>query len=133
MNSSDPENPNMPSKRWGHTSVEALNRMFIIGGYQGQYLGDIWMHDFRQLRYTKLQIESTLANPSLQEAEEVRQLLFRSNHTSVFYKPHNSIYVFGGGQAQKRRFNDTLRIQLPSIERGQQFMDGSLLARMGFE
>ena len=48
------------------------------------------MHDFRQLRYTKLQIESTLANPSLQEAEEVRQLLFRSNHTSVFYKPHNS-------------------------------------------
>jgi len=62
----------MPSKRWGHTSVEALNRMFIIGGYQGQYLGDIWMHDFRQLRYTKLQIESTLANPSLQEAEEVR-------------------------------------------------------------
>ena len=34
--SSDPENPNMPSKRWGHTSVEALNRMFIIGGYQGK-------------------------------------------------------------------------------------------------
>ena len=31
--SSDPENKNCPSKRWGHTSVEALNRMFIIGGY----------------------------------------------------------------------------------------------------
>ena len=36
-NSSDPENRNQPSKRWGHTSVEALNRMFIIGGYQGKY------------------------------------------------------------------------------------------------
>ena len=34
--SSDPENKNCPSKRWGHTSVEALNRMFIIGGYQGK-------------------------------------------------------------------------------------------------
>ena len=33
---SDPDHRHMPSKRWGHTSVEALNRMFIIGGYQGK-------------------------------------------------------------------------------------------------
>lgn len=26
-----------PAKRWGHTCVEALNRMFIIGGYCGKY------------------------------------------------------------------------------------------------
>jgi len=39
----------LPLKRWGHTSVEALDRMFIIGGYDGQYLGDIWMYDFRKL------------------------------------------------------------------------------------
>jgi hypothetical protein len=37
----------------------------------------------------------------------------RSNHTAVYYKPHNSIYVFGGGQAQKMRFNDTLKVELP--------------------
>ena len=25
-----------PSKRWGHSSVEALDCMFIIGGYDGK-------------------------------------------------------------------------------------------------
>ena len=30
------ENHESPQKRWGHTSVEALNRMFIIGGYHGK-------------------------------------------------------------------------------------------------
>ena len=33
---SSDDHRHMPSKRWGHTSVEALNRMFIIGGYQGK-------------------------------------------------------------------------------------------------
>jgi hypothetical protein len=26
-----------------------------------------------------------------------------------------SIYIFGGGQANKKRFNDTLQIQLPQV------------------
>jgi hypothetical protein len=42
--------------------------------------------------------------------------LARSNHTSVYYEPHNAIYVFGGGQQQKMRFNDTLRVQLTTQE-----------------
>ena len=39
-----------PSKRWGHTSVEALNRMFIIGGYQGTL-------DFHFFIYFQISIE----------------------------------------------------------------------------
>jgi hypothetical protein len=78
-----------PSKRWGHTSVEALDRLFIIGGYQGkstlkltfagQYLGDVWMYDFRELKYSE--VKFTEGDDS--------SLLARSNHTSVFYKAHN--------------------------------------------
>lgn len=41
-----------------------------------------------------------------------KDLLARSNHTSIYYPPHNSMYVFGGGQAQKLRFNDTLKLQM---------------------
>ena len=26
----------MPSERWGHSSVAAYDKMFIIGGYQGK-------------------------------------------------------------------------------------------------
>ena len=36
----------------------------------------------------------------------------RSNHTSVFYRPHNSIYIFGGGHSHKRRFDNTLKLEL---------------------
>jgi hypothetical protein len=68
-----------PSKRWGHSSVEALDCMFIIGGYDGkniyfklflnlpklinlgQYLGDIWIFDFKNLEYLSPRIEA--ANP----------------------------------------------------------------------
>lgn len=44
------------------------------------------------------------------ELLRIKTLLQRSNHTSVFYKPHNAIYIFGGGHSQKKRFNDTLKL-----------------------
>ena len=28
----------MPSERWGHSSVAAYDKMFIIGGYQGKQI-----------------------------------------------------------------------------------------------
>lgn len=90
-----------PQERWGHTSVAAHSKMFIIGGYQGQYLGDIWEFDFAKCRYIEHSLEG-----------EDSSLLSRSNHTSIFYEPHNAIYVFGGGQAHKLRFNDTLKLTL---------------------
>jgi hypothetical protein len=37
-------------------------------------------------------------------------LLARSNHTAVYDEQTNAIYIFGGGQAQKMRFNDTLKL-----------------------
>lgn len=51
-----------PQKRWGQSCVAAHNKVYIIGGYEGnfqtlsssisynlligQYLGDIWQFDF---------------------------------------------------------------------------------------
>jgi hypothetical protein len=34
-----------PTKRWGHAAVEADGKMYILGGYDGEYLGDIWQFD----------------------------------------------------------------------------------------
>ena len=42
------------------------------------------------------------------------------------------IYLFGGGHAQKMRFSDTVRIQLPKLS-DQNFMDGSELAKLSLE
>ena len=62
------------------TKVSAIA---IIHHRIGQYLGDIWMYDFRQLKYTNVIIESD------QGEEYAKNMLSRSNHTAVFYRPHN--------------------------------------------
>lgn len=77
--------------------------MFIIGGYQGSYLGDVYSMDFETMEWTQHRLEA---------GGEDNFLLTRSNHTVIFYEKHNSIYVFGGGSAQKQRFNDTLQLKL---------------------
>jgi hypothetical protein len=45
----------------------------------GSYLGDVWYFDFSTLNFTEVKLEG-----------EDKALLSRSNHTAVFYKPHNS-------------------------------------------
>jgi hypothetical protein len=77
-----------PQQRWGQSCVSANNKAYIIGGYEGQYLGDVWSFDFQSMAFTDVQLEG-----------DDKSLLSRSNHTAVFYKKHNAIYVFGGGQA----------------------------------
>lgn len=61
--------------------------------YTGQYLGDVWVMDFSTLNYTKAEIMGQI-DPFRQEGyvpkADAQKLLCRSNHTSVFYKPHNS-------------------------------------------
>lgn len=87
-----------PQQRWGQSCVSANNRIYIISGYEGKlrpsqldtgvnstshsigsYLGDVWFFDFQTLQFGQLHIQG-----------EDKSLLSRSNHTAVFYKPHNS-------------------------------------------
>lgn len=41
-------------------------------------------------------------------------LLARSNHTAIYDEATNVVYIFGGGQAHKLRFNDTLKLTFSS-------------------
>ena len=47
----DLESLHGPSKRWGHSAVQAIGKMFIIGGYDGEYLGDVWCFDPEKLHW----------------------------------------------------------------------------------
>ncbi len=94
-----------PGKRWGQASVSANNCLYIIGGYDGKkitlfiaksyfhfdiliknnlnfvgsYLGDVWEFDFELMKFTKMSLEGPDVN-----------ILCRSNHTAVYYAPHES-------------------------------------------
>lgn len=59
-----------PSKRWGHQAVQALGKMFIIGGYDGEYLGDIWCFEPERLEWIQCQT--------------------RAAQNSMFYRSSNS-------------------------------------------
>jgi hypothetical protein len=43
-NSKSKEADTMPVERWGHASVAAHNKMFIIGGYQGNNINNQPQH-----------------------------------------------------------------------------------------
>ena len=45
----------------------------------GSYLGDVWELDFEQMKFTKMTLEGPDVN-----------ILSRSNHTAVYYAPHES-------------------------------------------
>lgn len=51
-----------PSKRWGHAAVEAAGKMYILGGYDGEYLGDIWQFDPESLNMTQCEVKAAPAN-----------------------------------------------------------------------
>lgn len=47
--------------------------------FVGSYLGDVWEFDFESMKFTKM----TLEGPDI-------NILSRSNHTAVYYAPHES-------------------------------------------
>ena len=112
--------PTITCSLWGATKVSAETH------FSGQYLGDVWAYDFKTLSFSQVRLAPDENSPffrqqdlqALSYADKVRvakELMERSNHTSIFYRPHNAIYVFGGGHAHKKRFNDTLKITLLRI------------------
>lgn len=50
-------------------------------------------------------------------------LLARSNHTAVYSEKQNAIFIFGGGQAHKLRFNDTLKLTLKTNTSNDMFVE----------
>ncbi len=48
-----------PTKRWGHSCVAAWNCMFLIGGYHGQYIGDVWVYCFSDMSWFQVPILPT--------------------------------------------------------------------------
>jgi hypothetical protein len=61
-----------PSARWGHTVAVADQTMYIIGGFDGEYLNEIWKFDFREYKMKLVQCP-------------IDADLKRSNQTSVYY------------------------------------------------
>ena len=66
--------------------IEVDQKLFIIGGYdcksylfEENYLLDIWSFDFTQVCFKK----ENLSGPN-------QESLKRSNHSAIYYKPHNS-------------------------------------------
>ena len=77
--------------------MTAHDSLYIIGGYDGKYktfsqmtknnyklllgsyLGDIWEFDFETMKFAKLSLEGPDVNA-----------MSRSNHTAVYYAPHEA-------------------------------------------
>lgn len=76
----------MPSKRWGHACVEAHGHLIVIGGYEGQYLGDIWKFSLDSFTYEKTIVVSKDSVGSMDiDHDSCEEVLKRSNHSAVFY------------------------------------------------
>ncbi|CAI2378495.1 unnamed protein product [Moneuplotes crassus] len=88
-----------PSPRWAHTCVNAEDIMYIIGGFDGEYLNEIWKFNFeaRTLKMIDTHIDQSLK---------------RSNQTSVYFSKDKCIYLFGGGGPDKQRCNDTHKFNI---------------------
>lgn len=67
------------SARYGHSSVVFNDKMWVIGGYTGQYCDDVWYSSDAQ-RWTRATAEAGFGA--------------RADHTSVVFK--NAIWVIGG-------------------------------------
>jgi hypothetical protein len=66
-------------------------------------LDDVWRFSMKSLEYCQIRTIGVDA-----------PLLARSNHTAVYDDRTNAVFVFGGGQAHKLRFNDTLKLTFSS-------------------
>ena len=56
------ENEEWPSARYGHTSIVVNNSVFIVGGYAGRSLNDIWRYDYKLRSWVQL-LNSHLKSP----------------------------------------------------------------------
>lgn len=78
-----------PGARWGHTAVIYMDRLYLFGGYDGNYLNDFYKFDFENKKWHSIKTN----NPQ-----------GRSNHLMFNYNHH--IIVQGGGGVGKSRFGD---------------------------
>eukprot|EP01080_Neovahlkampfia_damariscottae_P005065 gene5065-8665_t len=87
---------NIPSKREGHTCNRLENRMYIIGGYDGDYCSDIYELNLNNLIWNKIKTKGNFEG--------------RYYSSSVLY--NNTIYLFGG----KRNKNFFKGIKILNLE-----------------
>lgn len=94
--------------------MEVTKVSFEIASYSltGTYLDDVWRFNLSTLEFTKLKTIGVDA-----------PLLARSNHTVVYHEPTQAVYIFGGGQAHKLRFNDTLKLTFPTWKPNEVFVE----------
>ncbi|CAD8142783.1 unnamed protein product [Paramecium octaurelia] len=80
-----------PGGRWGHSCIALDEKLYIFGGFDGNYLNDFYSYDFdNNLWQTILQI-GQVPEP-------------RSNH--IMFINNGTIYIQGGGGQTKTRFGD---------------------------
>lgn len=72
----------------------------------------MWKFNLKSLEYTQQKTVGVDA-----------PLLARSNHTAVYCERENAVFIFGGGQAHKLRFNDTLKLTFPSWKPNEVFVE----------
>ncbi|CAD8076570.1 unnamed protein product [Paramecium sonneborni] len=80
-----------PGGRWGHTSITLDDKLYIFGGYDGNYLNDFYTYDFDHNLWQLLQQNGQIPEP-------------RSNH--IMFINNGTIYIQGGGGLSKNRFGD---------------------------
>ncbi|CAK72726.1 unnamed protein product (macronuclear) [Paramecium tetraurelia] len=80
-----------PQGRWGHTSVAQDDKLYIFGGYDGNYLNDFYSYDFDNNMWQTIHQEGQVPEP-------------RSNHIMLINS--GTIYIQGGGGMSKTRFGD---------------------------
>ncbi|CAD8138614.1 unnamed protein product [Paramecium pentaurelia] len=80
-----------PGGRWGHNSVALDDKLYIFGGYDGNYLNDFYCYDFDNNLWQTIFQEGQVPEP-------------RSNH--IMFINNGTIYIQGGGGISKTRFGD---------------------------
>jgi N-acetylneuraminic acid mutarotase len=88
-------NQKKPVGRWGHRSFIEGSKMWIIGGYSGDYLNDVWFYDIEKNIWIEIQSKGEIFIPCRYHGifhTEGRLYLFGG--VSKFQSHENSLYEF---------------------------------------
>ncbi|CAD8132082.1 unnamed protein product [Paramecium pentaurelia] len=80
-----------PGGRWGHSSIALDDKLYIFGGFDGNYLNDFYSYDFDNNLWQTIVQNGLVPEP-------------RSNH--IMFINNGTIYIQGGGGLSKTRFGD---------------------------
>ena len=91
---------NRPCPRWGHTCCVIGDEVVFFGGYAGislsyedsNYMNDLWTYNQKSMEWEEVITKG--AKPTN-----------RSNCSMNYDSVNNKIVIFGGGGANKQRFN----------------------------